>query len=401
MSNKISKSERNYLRILFGLFGLGLIALAPRIPNIKANLGVNNGTFGTLASLGAIGSLIVLLLSGQLVHKIGVRKILVISSTGMYGFIAAVPHIHRPVVYLFVNILISSSFSAYHVAIHTQVLHRQAESGDMILPHLHGLWSVGVLATAILSLLITSHISLAWHIDILMLLIWISTQVAIIKMGNVLLAKEPADAKSDPISWASLKEVFRWDLLIATAMLFGLIIEFVGNDWSTLVTKQELGISPALSILTFLAMVSAMIIGRLSIQKLLKFRSEKYWIRLAGLSGGIGFIIFTQLAVRIAPHHKYLALICEILAFFLAGLGTSIMSPLFYLIANRRSDLPASLVVAKIAIATTILGFIVKVFIAWMAQVTSISTALIIPGLMLMAVSRFAYLGHSEKVEVR
>ncbi|MGA0079484.1 MAG: hypothetical protein ACO3IO_02285 [Candidatus Nanopelagicus sp.] len=50
------------------------MSLAPRTPDLKANLAVNNGTFGTLLSAASLGSIVMLLIGGQIIHTIGAKK---------------------------------------------------------------------------------------------------------------------------------------------------------------------------------------------------------------------------------------------------------------------------------------------------------------------------------------
>jgi MFS family permease len=73
--------ERRYLSYIFFLFGLSIMSLAPRTPDLKANLAVNNGTFGTLLSTASIGSIVMLLIGGQIVHRIGAKKSMQIGAT--------------------------------------------------------------------------------------------------------------------------------------------------------------------------------------------------------------------------------------------------------------------------------------------------------------------------------
>ena len=100
----ISRPEKRNLQLLFLLFGLGIMAIAPRNPEIKDNLGVTIGSFGTLLSLGGIGSLVSLMFGGHIVHRFGPRPILVISSSAMYGALSIVPHLHHAWIFLFLNI---------------------------------------------------------------------------------------------------------------------------------------------------------------------------------------------------------------------------------------------------------------------------------------------------------
>ena len=51
-----AKKELNLLRVLFFLFGLGIMSWVPRFPEVKAALHLTNGGFGSLISSGAIGS---------------------------------------------------------------------------------------------------------------------------------------------------------------------------------------------------------------------------------------------------------------------------------------------------------------------------------------------------------
>ena len=70
MSQNIDvKQELNLIKGLFFLFGLLIMSWVPRFPEVKANLRLTNGEFGSIVSMGAIGNLVALLTVGHLVHK--------------------------------------------------------------------------------------------------------------------------------------------------------------------------------------------------------------------------------------------------------------------------------------------------------------------------------------------
>ena len=48
--------EQKFLYTLLFLFGFGIMAWVPRFPEVKANLGLDNGAFGSLMSTGSIGA---------------------------------------------------------------------------------------------------------------------------------------------------------------------------------------------------------------------------------------------------------------------------------------------------------------------------------------------------------
>ena len=77
MNKPIEKAERRDLQAIFFLFGLGIMCLAPRLPDIKANLEVSTTYFGFLMSSGSIGALSAHLTMGHIVHRLGVYKVLI------------------------------------------------------------------------------------------------------------------------------------------------------------------------------------------------------------------------------------------------------------------------------------------------------------------------------------
>jgi len=395
---EVSRSERVRLQLLFALFGVGIMSLAPRSPDLKHNLGVSNGLYGVLVSLGAIGSIASLLVMGRLVHKLGVRASLYISGTMMAALMIMVPHIHSPLFYAVTNVFMALTMSAYNMALHTQTLQRQDESGEMLLPRMHGTWSIGSLVTVIAAIILTSRVSFAWHIDVLVTIVWILSVILIRASDKELVAKSTEAVTMERINLTRIRRIFTFDKSIIVAFALGTFIEFASGDWATLVTNQEIGAKKSASVVVYFAFVVGMILGRMYFVKVIGYRSEQFWIRLASLVGGGGFIIFSQLAWFLAGKGNSLALATEVVAFSFAGLGTSFMSPLFITIANRRSPLKPSEVVSQLNLSNTIIAFAGKMFVAWVVQMTSITIALLIPGIGLLLVSRLAYLGNPHRL---
>lgn len=75
------------------------MSLAPRTPDLKANLAINNGTFGTLLSAASIGSIIMLLIGGQIVHTIGAKRALQIGSTIIAVSFLVLVHTKSPLIF--------------------------------------------------------------------------------------------------------------------------------------------------------------------------------------------------------------------------------------------------------------------------------------------------------------
>ena len=396
----LGRSEKTHLNLLFFLFGVGIMAVAPRNPEIKHNLGIDNGTFGTLLSLGGVGSVIALLFGGHVVHRVGPKPVLMISSTVMYLGVAVMPHLHTAWLFLVVNVLTGLALSSYHISTNGQALYRQEETGLVMIPKLHGLWSLGAVTTAIFAFVITSHISLAWHIDVMMIVIWCATQYSIWKLrGDFFAGSKEHDAPS-PLHLKNLIAAFGFERLITFGLLGALMIEFATNDWATIFAKEQIGMSPALSILPYIVFMLSMISVRFTIDKLLLVRPERFWMRVPPIYGGISFVVLEILGTLVAHSHKNVGFLIVLLGFVAGGVGCSHLGPSFFGIAGRKSDLPGSVVVAQLGFVNTILIAFIKIGISWVAQATSVLFALVIPGLMLITVATVSQLGRDEIVKV-
>ena len=387
--------------MLFLYFGVAVLCLASRTPDIKHNLNVNNGTYGILVSLGAIGAVIAFMFIGQIVHLVGVGPVLVITGALTFGSIAVVPHIHSSWVYVAINILLAGGFNSYNIALHHQALKRQELSGERNIPRLHGAWSLGTLLTTLLSIAVTSHFSLAWHIDVLMAVLWTGSLLSVYRMRPFLIKGSKVRTADETIRIRDTYAMLTKDRYIGIAYVCAVMVEFATNDWVTLSSHQEIKASTTLSIVPYLVFIAGMTIGRLGIHRLLIIRSEAFWIRISARVGGSGFIIFLLLAKYFSSRSFALAFTSEIIGFFIGGICGSFFAGLLTQMANTRSSLPGGVVVAQIGLAIAILTFFVKIVISWVVQATSITYGLMIPGVLMIAFSQFKKLGLPEAVRAR
>ena len=368
--------------------------IAPRTPDLKANLHINNGTLGTLVSLTALGSFTAFLYMGQIVHRFGVQKVLTIVVTTLFLAMGVQPQIHSLWLFALDQIVCGASWAGFHISVNTQALHRQKLSGIPILPKLHGTWTAGALSTAVVAVGITSHVTLAMHLGVGMVLVWLATIFIIYKLRDVLLVG--TRDHSDEDSKASVKSILtylREEWVIVVAVTMGIMLEFSTNDWSALFTKEDIKASSSLSILPYIAFGAGMVLARFNLHTLYKSFTERQLIRSTAIFGGVSFIIAIQVASHIAAQHHALALAIAITGYFCGGLGSSFMSPGITTIATRKSRFPSAFVVAQMALVNTSIFFITRIVISWVAQATSITTALMVPAVIFTFTAAFAKLG--------
>jgi MFS family permease len=397
LKTNFSKQERSALSFLFWPFGIGAMSTATRFPEIRDQLGINNGTFGTYLSLGAIGGVIAFILVGHLVHSVGVKPIVTFAATGLFLSLGLVPHLQNPIHWLMINILIAFFWVSLHIANNAQAIHRQEEVGELILPRLHGLWSLGALITSILAIVITPYVTLAWHIDVVVGIMWAFTMYGVIKSTPYFIKKNDEADSFPNLSIIGIARTFKFQPIIVIAMVLAMQTEFSTQDWSAIYAKDSLKMSPSASIYGYAVFISAMIILRFNAKWLAAKWSERELISKLPILGGVGFALCISLGTWLSHTNQILGFIVSLVGFALAGFGSSILAPTIFGISFRNSSLPSSVVVAQLGLTQTISTFLVKVVIAWVAQATSVTVALMIPALMLLATSKFSHLGKATK----
>ena len=382
-------TEFKLLQALFGVYAALIMSWIPRFPEVKANLGLSNGQFGTLISTGSFGAVASLFLTGHMVHKFGVKRVILTNIWIMglaYFFIVRT---ESSGIFLICNVAIGWATSAYHISINAQSFNAMERVYGLTIARLHGMWALGTLTTAIISGLVVDHIPITWHVGGLAVVVTLSLTAMIIRLTPVLM--KPNEDEEEHLPLRTLITSFRVDWLISGGLVCAVFLEFATGDWSAIFAKERIGVSSGMAALPYVFFMTAMIIGRLNAGSIAKRFQVDQTVRLFALLGGGGFLTFLTITVQIPAEHKTIAFVTTCLAFTFAGMGSSLMAPSFYTAGNHRSPLPSAVVVGQIGVVNMIAVFILKASIAWTAQFTgSLAIALTIPALMLMATAFFA-----------
>jgi len=383
-----NKVEQRYLSLIFFLFGLAIMSLAPRTPDLKANLNINNGTFGTLLGSASIGSIIMLLIGGQIVHRIGAKRSLQIGSTAVAITYTGLVNTNSPLLFLILSILAGSSVSIYHIATSGHSLHRQDEVGAVIVPKLHGAWAVGAMSTTAIAFLISNTFSITTHISGLMFVVWLLTQFCISKLSPTFPNNPSNDDQYQVTSIKQFKFKINW--FLSLGFFCATLLEFTIADWATLFGKEELGMNNSIATLCYFTCLIGIIVGRYSINWALKYKSEQFWIKSGGFIGGVGFTSMATASLLVVNNDRNFAFTLSFIGFFLAGLGCSALAPIFFSIAGQLSNGKNAIAVAQLSFVNSALIFTSKVALAWVVELTSITVALVIPASAMLAL---LYLG--------
>jgi fucose permease len=381
--------EKKYIGILFFLFAVQIMSWVPRFPEVKANLGLSNGEFGTYLSLGSVGAVIAMLSSGHFVHKLGAKPVLIISTLSMCLSISIIVHLQSTPIFIIMNMINGGSIAAFNIALNAQAFHAQDRAGELILSRQHGYWTMGAVATAIFSGFMVEFVGIALHINVLSVVVFFIILSIIKKLEPEMIKPSPEDDSDFGVK--DLFTSFRIDYLVSAALVCGIMVEFATADWSAIYAKETIGVRGSLATIPYILTFTAMIVGRLGQHRITPYVSLQQQIKYGSVIGGVGFIGFILASSLLVDHSKTAAYICTLIGFSIGGLFSAILSPTFFTAANKRSSQPSAVVVGQMGVTNAILTLIVKTIVAWTAQLTgSIAIAMIIPGLMLISVAFMA-----------
>ena len=380
--------ELNLIKGLFFLFGLLIMSWVPRFPEVKANLKLTNGEFGSLVSMGAIGNLVALLTVGHLVHKYGARWMLHLGAFLLASSLVFLTHSTSSLLFLVFIIIQGGAISAFHISINSQGFFYQDRTKKQIITLLSGFWSSGALISSIIAGLLVDRVALDTYTNFLSAFCFVAMSMIIHRISPNLVK-----ADLNPDSEHRARDMFKGftiDRQVSAALLLVIMLEYAVSDWAAIYVKEDMKIVGGIHTLPYILFTLAMIVGRLNLHNLLPRYSIDYLVVRASLLSGLSFIVGIIAVSIVGTSNTTLVIVILSISFTVAGLGSSFLGPSVMNAANTRSKFPSSVVIGQIGVINIALVFVVRWVIAWTAQATSLTIALLIPAVMLLTVPYFA-----------
>lgn len=380
--------ELNLIKGLFFLFGLLIMSWVPRFPEVKANLKLTNGEFGSILSMGAVGNILALLTVGHLVHKYGARWMLYFGAALLSISLSFLSHTTSSLVFLIFIIVQGAAISAFHISINTQGFFFQDRTKKQVITLLSGFWSSGALISSMIAGLLVDRVDLGLYSNFLAVLCFLLMTGIIFKISPNLIK-----ANANPDSEHRARDMFkgfRIDKQVSAALLLVIMLEYAVSDWAAIFVKEDMKIAGGIHTLPYILFTLAMIIGRLNLHNLLPRYAIDVLVVRASLLSGLSFIVGILGVSLVGTSNQTLVIVILSISFTIAGLGSSFLGPSVMNAANTRSKFPSSVVIGQIGVINISLVFVMRWVIAWTAQATNLSIALLIPALMLLVVPYLA-----------
>jgi hypothetical protein len=251
-------AARRAVTLVFALNGALIGSWAVRIPAIKSNLGLSDGTLGLALASIAVGSLLAMPLAGWLSARLGSR---ITTRVTLVWFCVAImlPGLASSLPLLaLATFNLGASTGSLDVAMNAHGVAVERRHPRAILSSFHAAWSLGGLVGAAIGGVaagagvgVGAHLAAGGAFGMLIAL----------PISRALLPADADVASADDGPLLVRPPRALWAL--GAVALCGLVAEGASGDWSAVYMHDSLGTNPGLAAATFAAFSLAMTTGRL------------------------------------------------------------------------------------------------------------------------------------------
>ena len=332
-ASRAQARARHATRALFG--GLGLMAgvWGAHVPSVKQHYGLDEGLLAIALLAAGVGAVIALFVAGRVIARLGTRHAAGLTGLVMVLALALVLQSRSLAWLLAVNLVFGMAMSVHDMAINAEGTALEALGGKPIMSGLHGMFSVGAMAGALLA---SAMLHRGWAAPLQFAGVAAALAVLTVLAWRCLLDAHPA---ADGAGLAS----FVWprgQLMVIGLLIFaGMIAEGVMYDWSVLYLVQELQQPAAAATLGFAVVAGAMAAARLGVDA-----ARARW--------GEGGLLAAGAALAAAAMALLLLAAQPVLAFAgfaLVGIGLAPAVPILYTAAARIPGVPGASGIAAVS----------------------------------------------------
>jgi MFS family permease len=290
---------RRAIMAAFVLAGVTVAALGPRLPAVKAELGIGTATIGLLVAGATVGGIAGLLISTPVLRRFGSRGGVTLSllavAAAMAAMGVAVPL--RCVPLLSAALVVSGlGIGTLDVLVNAQGSAIERAAGRSFMPRLHGSWSVGItlgsgISAACAALGVTPAVQFMGEAALVVAGAVVGAP-AIPIGGSPATAGRPSQTRSAKLC-AWLRGWTDRRLLLIGVVMFGVDLgEGSANNWLTLAVKDDHGQTAAVAALFFSAFAIGEALARIFGGPVVDRLGRCNTIRCTTALGVVGLLLF-------------------------------------------------------------------------------------------------------------
>lgn len=323
---------------MFFTNGVLLAALLPRLPEIKAELGLDNAEFGLTVTAAPVGALLAAGLAGPVIRRVGTLRVATAGSALLAGAFVLAGWSPTPAV-LVLGLALSGAVDALvDAAQNVQGVLVERWRGRSVINSLHALWSLGAATGGAVG-----AASAALQVDVVLQVAANGVVWTLAAVVAATLARVPDHVRSDldatdtvatggPATPVQGRRRRVWRLLLPMIVLAvcGTLVEDVANNWAVLFLRRETDAPLAVAGLGLTVVLVAQFVGRLVGDPM----TDRWGRGPVARSGGV-LIALGALLAALSPAYGPV-----LVGFAAMGFGSATLVPAAFAAAGRVRGLP-------------------------------------------------------------
>jgi fucose permease len=366
---------RRSVAVVFAVHGAVTGSFATRIPWLQGHLGLSTGQLGLALAAPAVGASLAMPLASRIVHRYGertaVRGLLL-----LWCLALALPSLAPDLPVLCAALLVYGGTAGMaDVAMNAQGVGVEQRLGRSIMSGLHGMWSTGGLAAALIGAG-AAHFGVDARVHHAAMAVLLGG-VGLVACRGLLDVRPEAGEAAPP----------RFALPPRSALAIGLVgfcavfAEGAGSDWSGVYLRDVAGASAGVAASAYTAFACTMAASRLAGDLLVRRLGAVRTVRWMGAASVLGGLLVTLVHGQVPA----------IAGFALIGVGIAVVVPLAFAAAGKSGSNPSQ-AIAGIATISYTSGLVAPAVIGAIAQATSLPVSFGVVTL-LLAVGLVGYAG--------
>ncbi|MCW2688094.1 MAG: Fucose permease [Mycobacterium sp.] len=340
------RKRRLALYVAMLTLGVLIASWVTRTPAIRDEIGVSTTQLGLVLFGVSIGSMHGILSSSRVVRQWGGRRVLSLGTgcaAAGTAIIGVSTHAANPIGVFAGMAVFGFGIGVGEVALNIEASAIEERTGRIILPMVHGFFSLGTVVGAAIGIAANAfHTSVLLHLTI-------TSLTGVVALGSTLRWIPPGTGRANnrrstprqPRVWAVWRD--RTVICIGAVALATALAEGSANDWLPLIFVDGYDLPAVLGSELFTAFAAAMAVGRFAGNRALAYVTRMTLIRFSIVAAmlGIGLVVW-------APNAYFAAA-----AVVLWGLGASLGFPLAI---SAAGDHPTDAVARVSAVSVTAYG---------------------------------------------
>ncbi len=335
----------------FWLNGMVFSSFLPRLPELRAELGLDLPGLGWALTLGSLGGFLGSAACGPLVARLGPARTTVMGGAVLVACLPLVGLARGPAAFVVAIALLHAADTVADVGMNTIGSALSAQRSAPVMSRLHGLWSVGTICGGLAATATVGVLSTAAHLAavsglLAATLVYVGPRLladgdaAVRRAATGVGAEAPVEPDPDPepgpgeavAPGPTDRSAWRPMVVVAVLAAATVAIEMVPSDWASLALSTDLGAGDRLAGAGFVAVTGGMVVGRLC--------GDWLTVRLGPARLGraaLGLGVTGAVAVAVAPTAPV-----ALAGFVVGGLGASALFPRLYDAAARAPGNPGA-----------------------------------------------------------